>query len=139
MLYFDDQPIKEYAVRISQCPDGPKQREGDRRTPEGNYYICYRNNESRFHLFMGLSYPNDHDARTGLEEGLISREKCQEIAEAVSTKARPDWYTPLGGEVGIHGGGINRKGTLGCIALENEDIEELWAATTHGTSVEIVG
>lgn len=138
LLLRDGQPVREYPVIIGRCPEGHKVREGDRRTPIGSYYLCYRNPDSRFHLFMGLSYPNERDARAGLSEGVIDREKYEEIAAAIARRQRPDWYTPLGGEVGIHGGGINRPGTAGCIALRDEDIEELWGATEIGTPVEIV-
>lgn len=130
--------VKEYPVRIGQSPVGSKSREGDCMTPVGKYYICYRNPESRFHFFLGLSYPNAEDARAGLAAGLITEEKCREICAAISRKECPDWYTALGGEVGIHGGGIDRPGTLGCIALRDEDIEELWGATRLGTPVEIL-
>jgi murein L,D-transpeptidase YafK len=130
--------LKEYPVVVGACPVGHKKREGDKRTPVGDYYICYRNPESRFHLFMGLSYPNEADARAGLAEGVIDQRKYEEIADTVARKDRPDWYTPLGGEVGIHGGGTSRPGTAGCMALRNEDVEELWGATALGTPVVIV-
>ncbi|MBI2192096.1 MAG: L,D-transpeptidase family protein [Planctomycetes bacterium] len=131
------QPVCDYPVQIGLSPRGHKTREGDQRTPVGDYYICSRNPESRFHLFLGLSYPNNQDARAGLAAGLITEEKCREISQAIARHERPDWYTPLGGEVGIHGGGIERSGTQGCIALRDEDIEEVWAATLLGTPVEV--
>jgi len=129
--------IKEYPVIIGRNVLGHKQREGDEKTPEGEYFICYRNAESRFHLFMGLSYPNENDVRAALDSGEIDQQKFQEIVNSLNRRERPDWYTPLGGEVGIHGGGVGRKGTAGCIALDNEDVEEIWAATTLRTSVTI--
>lgn len=136
-LFCRDELLKEYSVIIGRNALGHKHREGDNKTPEGEYFICYRNAESRFHLFMGLSYPNENDARAALERGDIDPLKFQEIANCLKRRERPDWYTPLGGEVGIHGGGTHRKGTAGCIALSNEDVEEIWAATTVGTLVTI--
>ena len=129
--------LAEFPIRIGRVPHGHKQAEGDRRTPEGDYYICYLNPESSFHLFMGLSYPNAEDARAAYEEARISKGKCEEIEQAISGKDCPDWYTPLGGEVGIHGGGVKMYGTLGCIGLSNEDVESIWGSAQIGTPVKI--
>lgn len=138
LLLFDGAPLRSYPVIIGKSPSGHKKREGDQRTPVGSYFICYLNPASRFHLFMGLSYPNAEDALVGLREGVISETKCREIADAIGRRERPDWYTPLGGEVGIHGGGIDKPGTAGCIAMQNADIEQIWGAAGLGTPVEIV-
>jgi len=102
--------------------EGTKMREGDQRTPRGEYYICYINDKSKFTLFFGLSYPNKEDAQRGLEANLIDEKDFGRISSAIDKKERPPWNTPLGGEVGIHGGGIDRDGTRGCIALKDEDV-----------------
>jgi murein L,D-transpeptidase YafK len=112
-------------------------REGDHRTPEGRYYVCTRNDRSRFHLFLGVSYPSKQDAERGLTTGLIGKNVFAQIVAANSRGTRPPWNTPLGGEVGVHGGGTGSDWTWGCIALENADIEELWASCPLGTPITI--
>ncbi|MFP4496771.1 MAG: murein L,D-transpeptidase family protein [Vulcanimicrobiota bacterium] len=118
--------------------EGTKQCEGDQRTPRGNYYICTINEKSQFTLFFGLSYPNPEDAARGLKENLISDEEYKEIITSWKNRQRPPWNTPLGGEIGIHGGGINRDGTQGCIGMKDEDILELKHCLKKGTNVEII-
>jgi murein L,D-transpeptidase YafK len=117
---------------------GPKEREGDRRTPEGDYYVCTRNDKSRYRRFLGLSYPNLRDAEAGFRAGRITRAQRDAIADAVRGRRRPPWDTPLGGEVGIHGSGAGRDWTLGCVAVEDPDIDVLWKACPLGTPVRIV-
>ena len=63
--------LAQYPVGIGSSPQGPKQKEGDRKTPEGEYTICMRNDKSRFYRSFGLSYPNIQDAKNGLASGLI--------------------------------------------------------------------
>lgn len=87
--------------------DGPKLREGDGRTPEGNYVISSRNPASRFFRSLGLSYPNPRDALRGLQAGLIDESAYRRI---VSSPNRPAWDTPLGGFVMIHGTPPARRG-----------------------------
>lgn len=136
-LWQRDVLLATLAVIVGREPIGHKQREGDLRTPEGRYRICYRNPESRFHLFLGLDYPSSADAARGLAEGLIDSETHARLCEAHANGDCPDWKTPLGGEVGLHGGGIDRDGTAGCIAMPNTDIELVWAATVVGTPVDV--
>lgn len=137
VLLHGEQQLAEIPIIVGRQPVGHKQREGDERTPEGDYYICYRNPESRFHRFLGLSYPSAEDAADALAQGVIDQSTHDSICSAIEAGKRPDWYTPLGGEVGIHGGGIDRAGTAGCIAMDNEWIECLWEATCLGTPVSI--
>ncbi|MCS7079999.1 MAG: L,D-transpeptidase [Chloracidobacterium sp.] len=129
--------VKTYRVALGAEPNLDKEWEGDQRTPVGDFYVCTRNERSRFHLFLGLSYPNAEDAVRGLRAGLISREQHDAILQAQRARARPPWDTPLGGEIGIHGGGVNTDWTAGCVALDNADIEELWLACPLGTPVTI--
>jgi murein L,D-transpeptidase YafK len=124
-------------VALGGAPVGAKRREGDLRTPEGDYFVCTRNERSRYHLFLGLSYPNASDADAGLTAGIISRMQRDEIARRISAGEAPPWDTPLGGAVGIHGSGAGRDWTLGCIALENSDVDRLWQACPLGTPVRI--
>ncbi len=138
ILYDGEAEIARYPIALGLSPVGHKQRQGDNRTPEGSYAVCYRNPASAFHLFLGLNYPNGADARAGRGDGRIDARTARRIEEAIAAKRRPPWETPLGGAVGLHGGGIGSDWTWGCVALENGAIEELWHACPLGTPVEIV-
>lgn len=136
-LYDGSKLLRRFPVVLGQNASGDKEKEGDRRTPEGTFYICSRNGTSKYHKFMGLSYPAPPDAARGLKSKMISRAEHDAIVEAHRKKECPPWKTALGGEVGIHGGGIDRDWTLGCIALTNEAVDELWAALKMGDPVVI--
>ncbi|MFW6107253.1 MAG: L,D-transpeptidase family protein [bacterium] len=134
-LYAGRRLVRAYPVVVGRDPQGHKRREGDCRTPEGEYYVCVKNPRSRFHLSLGLSYPNAQDAARGLREGVITREQHDRIVEAIRRGEVPDWYTPLGGEICIHGGGAGRPGTRGCVGMEDAHVEELYALVPLGTPV----
>lgn len=129
--------VKEYPVVLGTSPEGDKEREGDRRTPEGSFYVCTRVDRSQFVRFLGISYPAPDDARRALRARRITRGQYTAILRAHAARLQPPWNTPLGGAVGIHGGGTASDWTWGCIALENPDIEELYTALTIGTRVRI--
>ncbi len=116
---------------------GDKTREGDRCTPEGEFYVCLKNPQSRYVLSLGLSYPAPADAERGLRDGLIGRQQYERILWAHRTGRQPPWNTPLGGEIMIHGQRDGGRETQGCIALENEAIRELYPAIPVGTRVVI--
>lgn len=136
-LYGDGKLIGRFKIALGRAPQGDKTREGDAKTPEGKYYVCSRNDRSNFKLFLGLSYPNIKDAKKGLQNGLIDRQTFDTIKRAQERKLQPPWDTPLGGIVGIHGGGNDYDWTLGCIALSDEDIGVLWQYAPLKTPVEI--
>jgi hypothetical protein len=136
-LWSKETLVRDYPIALGNEPGLDKVREGDHRTPEGEFYVCTRNDRSRFHLFLGLSYPSIEDADRGLASGLISRREFTSIVRAIQRRTRPPWDTGLGGEVGIHGGGTGSDWTWGCIALENDAIEELWRLCPMGTPVQI--
>lgn len=135
-LYDGEKAVKVYRVITGRMP-GDKVREGDRRTPEGDFYICYKNPNSKYTLSLGLSYPDIAHARRGLAAGIITRQQHDAIVKAIEGGGMPDWYTPLGGEVMLHGGGIDRSGTAGCVGMNDEDIGELFNALPLGTPVQI--
>ena len=137
-LYDGDRLLKTYRAAMGSRTAGDKEREGDRTTPLGSFYICTRNDKSRFHLFMGLSYPAPDDARRGLDRGRITRPEHDAILSAHRERRCPPWKTALGGEVGVHGGGADLDWTLGCIALSNADVEELWKVLRLGDPVTIL-
>ena len=134
-LWASGKPLKAYAVGLGLAPEGDKVREGDFKTPEGRLYVCTRNEVSKYHLFLGLSYPGPDDAARGLRDGLITKAQHSAILDAHRRRARPPWDTPLGGIVGIHGHGAASDWTWGCVALEDPAIEELWVACPLGTPV----
>lgn len=136
-LYGDDKLIGRFKIALGEASIGDKDREGDRKTPQGKYYICTRNDKSKYTLFLGLSYPNVEDARRGLEKGLINELVFKEIQSGVESGKRPDWDTPLGGAVGIHGGGTSKDWTWGCIAVSDDDIKIIWEYTKMNTLVRI--
>jgi murein L,D-transpeptidase YafK len=122
---------------------GDKSVEGDRKTPEGQFHIVFKNPQSKFHLSLGLDYPNREDAERGLAAGLINRKQYDDILAALASDLTRQenqqklWYTPLGGEIFLHGHAEGRTGTAGCVALSNSDIEELYAILPLGTPVEV--
>ncbi|MDZ4065039.1 MAG: L,D-transpeptidase [Coriobacteriia bacterium] len=128
---------KTYRIALGRDPVADKEREGDARTPEGDFYVCSRNAESRFHRALGLSYPNEEDAERGTAAGLISKREHNDITRAIHAMKRPPWHTALGGEIMIHGGGTASDWTDGCIAMSDADAEELFVATPLGTPVRI--
>ncbi|MHC4258947.1 MAG: L,D-transpeptidase family protein [Planctomycetota bacterium] len=134
-LYSDSKIVRSYRIVLGFQPTGDKVEEGDGRTPEGRYYVCVKNPKSQYYLSLGLSYPNIQDAERGLRGGLISRQQYRRIAEAISQGRQPPWHTPLGGEIFIHGDGSKRDWTLGCIALNNDDMRELYDVVSVGTPV----
>lgn len=118
-LMHHEKPLKTYDIGLGFRPDGHKAIEGDGRTPEGEYRIDRRNPNSAFHLSVGISYPN-----------------AQDIARAQAMGKKP------GGDIFIHGRPWkNRKGgrdwTAGCIAVSNQEIEEIYAMVRDGTPITI--
>jgi murein L,D-transpeptidase YafK len=126
-----------FRIGLGFTPVGGKSREGDGRTPEGDYYICTKNLKSKFTLFLGISYPNIADAEKGLERGIINTDELDEIKKAIHDRKRPNWDTQLGGQIGIHGKGNSFDWTAGCISLNDEDIMYLWDNTQLGDQVTI--
>lgn len=133
----DGRALKSFAAIVGRETFGTKVREGDERTPEGEYYVCFKNPRSRFHLSLGLSYPNADDAERGLREGSITAAQYREIVDAHHAKRVPPWQTPLGGEIFIHGGMEGRVATAGCVAITDPAIEELFSEVALGTPVVI--
>jgi murein L,D-transpeptidase YafK len=115
-----------------------KQREGDLATPEGEFYICSKNPDSKYHRFLGLSYPNVEDAERGLRDKLITPVECETIRNAIAQRKCPSWKTALGGEIGLHGPCPNVTWTHGCIAMSVEQIERLYDLLEIGDEVVIV-
>ncbi|MFT3974281.1 MAG: L,D-transpeptidase family protein [Amaricoccus sp.] len=115
-----DQLLKRYSVHLGFQPVGQKVMSGDGRTPEGQYFIDRRNPRSDFYLSLGISYPNAVD-----------------VARAQALGVRP------GGDIMIHGGPRRSSDrsktdwTAGCIAVTDQEIEEIWSMVPTGTPVVI--
>jgi tetratricopeptide (TPR) repeat protein len=118
------QALKTYKIALGGNPNGPKERQGDNKTPEGTYVIDSRNKDSRYHLSLHISYPNEKDKQHAKELGVSP-----------------------GGDIMIHGikNGYSWVGDLhagvdwteGCIAVTDEEIEEIDKLVPNGTVVEI--
>ncbi|MFL6469169.1 MAG: murein L,D-transpeptidase family protein [Pyrinomonadaceae bacterium] len=136
-VYEGENLIKTFAVVLGFAPAGDKAVEGDGKTPEGRFYVFTKNPESKFHLSLGISYPSIEDAERGVKENLISKEESDSIKKAINEKAKPLQKTKLGGEIYIHGGGTDGDWTDGCIALNNNEIAELFELVPVGAVVDI--
>jgi len=147
-LYKGNTAVKTYrAVFGKGYRDGDKQMRGDRRTPEGDFYICTMNDSKRFYKFMGISYPGLKHAEAGLQSRMISPDEYAMIKKAIEGRLLPPWETRLGGAVGIHGRTLEagnaqqyviQNWTDGCIALDNADIDEIYTVVSLGTPVTIL-
>ncbi len=118
-LLHGEKVLRSYDIALGREPVGQKRREGDGRTPEGNYIIDRRNPRSAFHLSLGISYPTVSQRRVAREAGLSP-----------------------GGDIFIHGQAGKHRGrgtdwTEGCIALNNEHIDEIWREVPDGTPIDI--
>ena len=136
-LYSDGEVVKTYRVGLGLSPVEDKVRAGDRRTPEGDFYICMKNSHSQFYLSLELSYPNQKHADRGLRDGLITRAQHNQIVSGLNRKGVPPQNTRLGGELFIHGNGSQSDWTWGCVALDDKDIRELFDSVPVGTPVTI--
>lgn len=136
-LYSDGKLARTYHVGLGLNPTGDKERMGDHRTPEGEFYIFVKNPKSAFYLSLGVSYPSLAHAQRGLQDGRISKAQYDQIASAIRLKKTPPQRTRLGGDIFIHGNGASSDWTWGCVALENEDMKELYDVISVGTPVTI--
>jgi murein L,D-transpeptidase YafK len=136
-VYSDGALVRSYKVGLGLNPVPDKVRQGDRATPEGEFYVFTKNDKSAFYLSLGISYPNIEDAERGLRDKLISRAQHDAIVKAIKRKATPPQNTALGGDIYIHGNGSSSDWTWGCVALENEEVKELFDAVPVGTPVTI--
>ncbi len=147
-LYKGTTPVRSYWAALGRgWQSGDKQRSGDKRTPEGEFYICSMNPSERFYKFMGISYPGIPHAEAAMQGGLITYGQYLEIWKAIVERRKPPWDTKLGGAIGIHGRVAGpavlrppapENWTDGCIALNNDDVDELFGIASLGTPVTIL-
>jgi murein L,D-transpeptidase YafK len=139
--------IHSYSCALGKGSGGRKEKIGDNRTPEGEYRILAIRKPSGFHLFLLLSYPNLADIENGYHKGLLGDSLYKAMKADAEQGKLPNQSTALGGNVGIHGiknglgwlGGL--QGTIdwtqGCIAVTNEEIDEISREIKVGTKVSI--
>ena len=123
-LFSSGRKLKEYRVALGFSPMGPKEREGDGRTPEGSYTVDFHKPDSAFHRALHISYPSAQDSTRAAEAGVSP-----------------------GGDIMIHGlpngrGALGvahrlRDWTAGCIAVTDPEIEEIYDSVNDGTPIEI--
>jgi murein L,D-transpeptidase YafK len=137
LLFSGDKLVRTYRIGLGLSPLGDKVRQGDRRTPEGDFYVFTKNEKSAFYLSLGISYPNAGHAERGLRDGLITKAQYFAIMQALRAGTAPPQNTRLGGDIYIHGNGSASDWTWGCVALDDPDIGELFSAIPLGTPVRI--
>lgn len=123
-LHQGDRPFRAYRIALGGEPTGHKLQEGDGRTPEGRYRIDAANPGSAFHLALRISYPNAADRSAAAARGVSP-------GGDIMIHGLPNGY----GAIGIAHRLIDW--TNGCIALTNEEMEEVWRLVPVGTPVEI--
>jgi murein L,D-transpeptidase YafK len=115
-LMHGNEVLESYKIKLGGNPIGHKQFEGDGKTPEGAYFINYKNPKSEFHLSIKISYPNAVDR-----------------AKAAAMGKQP------GGDIFIHGGPNQKVGrkdwTAGCIAVTDQQMEAIYAMVKTGTPI----
>jgi murein L,D-transpeptidase YafK len=145
-LLSESELMRTYPIALGRNSEADKSVEGDEATPLGEFYICAKNPRSRYFLSLCISYPNAEDAERGLAAGLISVGEHAQILDAVNAGRMPPQKTRLGGEIYIHGHGDGDvhgergepRGTRGCIALKDPDMQDLYDRVCIGTPVIIV-
>ena len=125
-------------VISSGYAEGDKVLSGDKKTPEGEFYICRKVPNSSYHLALALNYPTIEDAERGLEQGLITKRQRDEIVYANERGGTPNWYTKLGGLIEIHGNRQPTDATSGCVGMRDEDIDILYPLMDVGDKVLIL-
>ena len=123
VLMANGKPLKSYRVALGKS-DGAKERQGDHKTPEGQYVIDQKNAQSRFHLALHVSYPNPADRKRAHDAGVDPGGAI--MIHGVEKQFA--WLGPLQHEM---------DWTDGCIAVTNREIEEIWQLVPVGTPVEI--
>ena len=123
-LISDGKPIKTYRISLGKHPKGPKMREGDKRTPEGLYWVDWRKKSDKFNLAMHINYPNISDAATARREGVNPGSMIMIHGTPDSEENPEELFHTL-------------DWTDGCIAMKNHEMREGWNLVKDGTMVEI--
>jgi len=117
--------LKEYHITLGFSPIGPKEREGDGRTPEGIYTIDFHKPDSAFHRALHVSYPSTQDSARAVEAGVSP-------GGDIMIHGLPNGFGAFGATYRL------RDWTAGCIAVTDPEIDEIYTSVTDGTSIEIL-
>jgi murein L,D-transpeptidase YafK len=123
-LYRGEQVIASYKVSLGLNPAGPKQREGDFRTPEGDYRLGRRNSRSEYFLSIQVTYPNDRDLQRAHDNGWSPGGSIMVHGLPNAPRHPESYYESF-------------DWTDGCIALSNVDMVDMWLLTTDDTPIAI--
>jgi len=116
--------FKSYKIALGGEPLGPKVQQGDHKTPEGFYLLDRRNPKSQFHRALHVSYPNGNDRERARKQGVAP-------GGDIMLHGLPNGYGAIGAAHRL------KDWTDGCIAVTNEEIEEIWKLVPNGTPIEI--
>jgi murein L,D-transpeptidase YafK len=116
--------IKTYKVALGGNAVGPKTRQGDHKTPEGSYVLDSRNSHSQYYKSIHISYPSAHDRALAKQSGFSP-------GGDVFVHGLPNGYRSVGSAHRL------RDWTDGCIAVTDEEMDEIWNAVPNGTPIEI--
>lgn len=116
--------IRTYAIKLGANPSGHKREAGDARTPEGRYFIEYKNPESRFFLSLKISYPNQHDRAVASKSGVSPGANIMIHGMPDEPRYPQDYYRHV-------------DWTDGCVAVSNTAMREIWDAVSELTPVVI--
>jgi murein L,D-transpeptidase YafK len=117
--------LRSYRVALGLMPEGPKERAGDFRTPEGRYQLTRRNARSDYFLSIQVSYPNDQDLRRARHEHVDPGGSIMLHGLPNYLRHSPEYYA-------------KSDWTDGCIAMSDSDMVELWMMTQDNTPIEIL-
>jgi murein L,D-transpeptidase YafK len=124
-LLHENAPLRSYRIALGLSPTGAKEREWDFRTPEGSYIIDFRQEHSHFFKALHISYPSPADRKRSSAQHLSAGRDIFIHGEP-NQPSKPDSYYKT------------RDWTNGCIALSDEDLQDVWNLTAGRTRVEIV-
>ena len=120
--------VKIYAMRLGFEPLGHKTTEGDGKTPEGRYVLDWRNPNSQFYKSLHISYPNEQDKQQAKMRGVSAGENIMiHGSSRIQGQSKQVLYDYL----------PQKDWTLGCIALSNQDMDEVWHNVKNGTPITI--
>jgi murein L,D-transpeptidase YafK len=136
-VFAQDVLVREYPVGLGRSPAGDKDKGDDGKTPEGEFYICGKKSGEALRKVMIISYPSRKHAERAHFQGALPLSGVRNIISAVQNGLQPPWDTPLGGNIGIHGGGAHDDWTNGSVALYDSDMSELYTIAQLGTPVHI--
>lgn len=131
-------------ISVGRAGIGVKRRQGDDVTPTGEFRIAWESPRTKFHRFYGINWPSAETVELALAEGVIDTTTHSRMLAAHRRGEVPPQYTPLGGQLGIHGLGAadpqvhkSYNWTRGCVALTNSQVDELSRWVGLGTRVVI--